>query len=98
MNTKLNCKCSFLLSMIYVLVWIFLFGDVEGKGGWGGSRGGGGSGLFSALSGFVILVIVSICCGGCCGFGACFYWLGKFDEERQKKNVEVEKQTERDAR
>ena len=88
--------------MIYIWVWIFLFGDVEGKGGGGGFRGGGGGGggIFSAwtFSVFIILVIVSILCGGCCGFWGCFYWLGKFNENRQKKNVQAVKQIERDAK
>ena len=88
--------------MIYVLVWIFLFGDVEGKGGGGGFRGGGGGGggIFSAwtFSVFIILVIVSILCGGCCGCWGCIYWLGKFNENRQKKNVVSVRQIERDAK
>ena len=99
MTTNLNY--SLILSLLYVFVWIFLFGDAEGKGGGGGYRGyggGGGGGLFSALSGFIILILVSIFCGGCCGFFGCAYWLGSSNEKKEKKDIEAEKQSDRDAR
>ena len=97
MTLNLNCRCSLIVSLVSILIWIFLFGDAEGKGyyGGGGSRGYGGSGGW--LAGFIILILVAIGCGGCCGIAACGYFLTTAEEKDTKEKLEDEKEKERQA-
>ena len=103
----LKFERALLICMVCILIWISLPDDAEGKGGRGGGRGGGrrggysgggGGGIASPLAGFIVLVILSTCCG-CCGcLGICVKISDIGDKKAKAKRDEEEKEIENDAR
>ena len=102
LSMSLKFERALLICLVCILIWISLTDDAEGKGGRGGGRRGGsrggGGGITGPLAGFIVLIILSICCGGCGCVGMCGIIGSTIEKKAKAKKEEAEKKIEKDSR